>query len=63
VLELLDLIVAERIVVLHSPSGAGKSSLVQAALIPRLAQEGFQVPPPIRVNREPTGPARDGVNR
>jgi len=31
--ELLDLLIAERIVLLYSPSGAGKTSLVQAALI------------------------------
>ena len=34
VLELYHLLQARRIVVLHSPSGAGKSSLVQAGLIP-----------------------------
>ena len=37
---------------LHSPSGAGKSSLVQAALIGRLVEEGFEVLPVIRVNVE-----------
>jgi hypothetical protein len=51
--ELLDLLIAERIVLLHSPSGAGKSSLVQAGLIPRLEEDGFQVMPVVRVNQEP----------
>ena len=53
VLELLDLVLAERIVLLHSPSGAGKTSLIQAALIPRLKEEGFEVLPVIRVSLEP----------
>ena len=39
--QLMNLIIAERIVLLHSPSGAGKSSLVQAGLFPRLKEEGF----------------------
>jgi WD40 repeat protein len=50
--QLLDLIIAERIILLHSPSGAGKSSLVQAGLIPGLEQEGFTILPPVRVNLE-----------
>jgi WD40 repeat protein len=52
-LELLDLLIAERIVLLYSPSGAGKSSLLQAELLPRLVEEGFHVLPPIRVSMEP----------
>ena len=36
--DLLGLLIAERIVLLHSPSGAGKTSLVQAALIPQLEE-------------------------
>jgi len=51
--ELLDLLIAERIILLHSPSGAGKSSLIQAGLIPKLQEEGFRVLPLIRVNQEP----------
>jgi len=51
--ELLDLLIAERIVLLHSPSGAGKSSLVQAGLIPGLREQGFRVLPVVRVNLEP----------
>lgn len=34
--ELFYLLSAERIVLLHSPSGAGKTSLVDAGLVPRL---------------------------
>ena len=47
--QLLDLIIAERIVLLYSPSGAGKSSLIQAVLISSLTREGFQVRPIMRV--------------
>lgn len=50
--ELLDLLIAERIVLLHSPSGAGKSSLVQAGLLPALEEEEFEILPPIRVNQD-----------
>ena len=51
--DLLDLLIAERIVLLYSPSGAGKSSLIQAALLPALAREGFAVLPIIRVTLDP----------
>jgi len=47
--QLYDLLCSERIVLLYSPSGAGKSSLIQAGLIPRLAQL-FDVWKPVRVN-------------
>ena len=58
--ELDYLLSSERIVLLHSPSGAGKSSLVNAGLIPRLdwlsapseqaALGRFDVWAPTRVN-------------
>src|SRR5512137_862742 len=51
--ELLDLLVAERIVLLYSPSGAGKSSLLNAAIFPKMVEQGFEVLPPMRVNLEP----------
>lgn len=51
--ELLDLLIAERIVLLFSPSGAGKSSLIQAGLVPKLIEEGFHVLPPARLNLDP----------
>ena len=47
---LLDLLIAERTVLLHAPSGAGKTSLVEAKLTPLLAEEGLKVKPLIRVN-------------
>ncbi|MCB0130036.1 MAG: hypothetical protein KDD78_04280, partial [Caldilineaceae bacterium] len=50
-MDLLDLLIAERIVLLYSPSGAGKTSLLQAALIPELEREGFHVHPPLRVSQ------------
>jgi hypothetical protein len=49
---LLNLLIAERIVLMYSPSGAGKTSLIQAALIPGLEEEGFRAWPTMRVNRE-----------
>lgn len=50
--QLTDRLLAERIVLLHSPSGAGKTSLVQAGLIPGLRAEGFYVHHVVRVNLE-----------
>ncbi len=47
--DLADLLVAERIVLFYSPSGAGKTSLIQAALVPALRDDGFEVLPIIRV--------------
>ena len=58
--ELLDLLIAERILLLYSPSGAGKSSLIQAGLIPPLEEEGFQVLPVMRVNLERQVARQDG---
>src|SRR5947208_5271400 len=49
---LRHLLLAERIVLLYSPSGAGKSSLIQAGLIPALGPR-FEVWGPTRVNQTP----------
>jgi MoxR-like ATPase len=45
---LLHLLIAERIIALYSPSGAGKTSLIQAGLLPHLEQEDFVVLPVTR---------------
>ena len=50
--ELRHFLLAERIVLLYSPSGAGKSSLIQAGLIPKLADH-FEIWGPTRVAQLP----------
>jgi WD40 repeat protein len=63
--DLLDLIIAERVVLLYSPSGAGKSSLIAAGLVRQLEAEGFEVLPTVRLTHEPppgsslSGPPRN----
>ena len=47
--ELLSLVVAHRVTVFYAPSGAGKTSLLKAGLIPHLEAKGFEVLPPTRV--------------
>ncbi len=49
----------DRVVLFHSPSGAGKTSLIQAGLLHDLGSS-FDVCGPTRVNREPIG---GGANR
>jgi len=47
--ELLSLVISNRAVLCYAPSGAGKTSLINAGLHPRLEQEGFEVLPSARV--------------
>jgi len=51
--ELYDLLISQRIVMMYSPSGAGKSSLLNAAILPLMEESGFEVLPTARVNHEP----------
>jgi WD40 repeat protein len=55
--ELSAMIAAHPVVLLYAQSGAGKTSLLNAALIPMLEQEGIEVLPPARVS----GAEADGV--
>ena len=50
--ELFLLLSSERIVWLHSPSGAGKTSLIQTSLTRLLRRDRFAVCPPIRVGAD-----------
>jgi WD40 repeat protein len=52
--DLVRLVLAERVVLLYSPSGAGKTSLLAAKVIPSLEREDFQVLGPARVS-DPDG--------
>ena len=64
--DLTDILVAERIVLLYSPSGAGKTSLIQAALVPRLRhEERFDVLPvmKVRLKAPPESELPAGANR
>ncbi len=60
---LFHLLLADRIVLFYSPSGAGKTSLLQAQLTPRLRSEGFDVIYDIRVGRKPATAPSIPVNR
>jgi hypothetical protein len=59
--ELVDMLVAERVVLMYSPSGAGKTSLIQASLVPELRRQRFSPLPCARVNLPV--PAELNVNR
>src|SRR5258708_665360 len=62
--DLFNLLAAQRAVLFHAPSGAGKTSLIQAALVPALRNHGFEVAPIIRVGLEPeTASERLDANR
>lgn len=58
--DLTDLIIAERIVLLHAPSGAGKTSLIQAAVLDMLRKDGFRPTTVARVNQP--GPVESKIH-
>ncbi|MDQ2806841.1 MAG: hypothetical protein M3Z04_07980, partial [Chloroflexota bacterium] len=63
VAELRNLLIAERLVLFYAPSGAGKSSLIQAALLPELRRRRFRVRPVVRVGTRPAEGVPPAANR
>jgi hypothetical protein len=59
--EIADLLEAERVLLLHAPSGAGKTSVLQSGVTERLRHDGFLVSGPLRLNLPP--PADPAGNR
>jgi tetratricopeptide (TPR) repeat protein len=53
--DLLSLVIAHPVVALYSPSGGGKTSLLNAKLLPSLRREGFDTLPAARVQWESPG--------
>jgi hypothetical protein len=51
---LLSTVISEPLVLFYAPSGAGKSSLINARLAPGLRQEGFHVLPTGRIGGAPS---------
>src|SRR5258707_965503 len=61
--DLCSLVVAHPIVLVYAASGAGKSSLLNAGLIPLLEARGYEVLPPARVSgRIPDAVKHAGVD-
>src|SRR5262249_28734788 len=50
--ELISRLIADRLVLLYSPSGAGKSSLINAGVLRTMQKRGFRTHPTIRVGVE-----------
>jgi len=59
--ELIDRLIADRLVLLYSPSGAGKSSLLNAGVLQKMRERKYRTHKPIRVGYDP--PAGLDVNR
>ncbi|MBO9392740.1 hypothetical protein [Caldilinea sp.] len=61
--DLLSLVMAERLVLFYAPSGAGKSSLINARLLDGLRNEGFTVLGKVRVGGNlPTSMRADAID-
>ena len=60
--KLYSLVVSHRLVILHAPSGTGKTSLINAGLTPMLKREGFAVVPE-RILNDPTQDLIERVRR
>ena len=60
--KLVQLLDARRVVLLHAPSGAGKTSLIQAGLVPRLERDEYHLLPVARLHYMPANSSRFGAD-
>ena len=51
--EILTLLLSHQLVLIYAQSGAGKTSIINAKLVPELEKEGFKVLPIARVGFSP----------
>jgi hypothetical protein len=58
VVDLLNQLIADRVVLLYAVSGAGKTSLIRAGLLPGLESRGFAPLPVVQVRDEPPAGVR-----
>lgn len=60
--QLTSLLVATRLVILHAPSGAGKTSLISASLLEEMERQGFTVPTLVRFGDRTNQPVGGDAN-
>ena len=61
--DLTNRLFAQRLVLMFSPSGAGKTSLIHAGIIPQMKERGFLVLPVVSLSRHAEAMPGEPANR